>query len=185
MSFMLLGILNSQAAGGGGGGFDLLETTTLTSSASSVTFSGIDQSYKHLQVRMTLRSTRAFATDTWGVRFNGVSTASYAYHRLRGNGSTVASIANTSMTIMDTGTFPDSTQAANIFGVSVIDVLDFSSISKNTTIKTLTGMTGSQNYVNLNSGFYNSTDAITSISLESPQGFSAVAGTRVSIYGVK
>jgi hypothetical protein len=37
MSFMLLGILNAQAAGGGGAGaFDLLETTTLATSASSV-----------------------------------------------------------------------------------------------------------------------------------------------------
>jgi hypothetical protein len=40
MSFMLLGILNSQAAGGGGGAFDLLETTTLTGTQNNISFTG-------------------------------------------------------------------------------------------------------------------------------------------------
>ena len=40
------------------GAYDLLETTTLTSSASSVTFSGLGSytDYKHLQIRMVIDS---------------------------------------------------------------------------------------------------------------------------------
>ena len=174
MSFMLLGILNAQAAGGGGGAFDLLETTTLTSSASSITFSGIDQSYKHLQIRSVARG-----VDGGNIKatFNGDAGSNYAAHGLYGTGSAVASFASLSRSnviVAEAGT------NTNVFYASVTDIVDYSSTTKYKTIKGLMGST----LILLRSGVWMNTSAITSINL-SCQTNDFTAGTRISIYGIK
>ena len=185
MSFMLLGILNAQAAGGGGGAFDLLETTTLTTSASSVTFSGLGaySDYKHLQIRMVVKNTGA-SENNLGFQLNSDTATNYASHRLYGNGTSVISNGAATQDKMLYLTMPDSTDAANIFGSAIVDVLDFSSTSKNTTFRWLWGMNGADTHVGLGSGLWNSTSAVTSISTF-PFSSTFVAGSRFSLYGVK
>ena len=189
MSFMLLGILNSQAAGGGGAAFDLLETTTLTTSASSVTFSGLGaySDYKHLQIRYMIQYINGTTgTTAMNLQLNNDTGSNYAKHQLTGNGSTVTSGATTSSSniqLNDAGTRPSET---NNFSSGIIDFLDFSSSSKNTTIRALYGATTpSESYVYLTSGLWNSTSAVTSIKHFSVSGFSYAIGSRFSLYGVK
>ena len=186
MSFILLGILNSQAAGAGGApAYDLLESTVLTSSASSVSFTGLGTytDYKHLQIRMTGRSDRSADDENLLIRFNGVTTASYANHFLQATTS-VASGAETSNTGMWARNLTGASSPADAFGAFVIDILDFSSTSKNTTVKTLGGSTN-QNFIALSSGAYFSTDAITSVELGTQFGNNFVAPSRFSLYGLK
>tara|TARA_R110000796_G_scaffold171632_1_gene288683 strand:- start:1396 stop:1950 length:555 start_codon:yes stop_codon:yes gene_type:complete len=184
---MLLGILNSQAAGGGAvGDYNLLETTDLTSSASSVTFSGIDQNYKHLQIRMVTRSSQTGVdSDQIVLRYNATGGSNYSFHYLQGNGSGVSS----------SGFSPDSssnltnTTAANAptgaFGASVFDILDFSSSVKNTTHRGLTGfIANTTKNIKLSSGAFFQTAPVTSITIIN-QSFSFVAGSRFSLYGSK
>ena len=185
MSFVLLGILNSQAAGavGGAGDYQLLETTILGSDASSVTFTGLGSytDYKHLQVRIVARETAATGTSVGSLTFNSDTSSSYADHRLRANGSTVSAANATSATKSAFMYFPGSPEATGQFGGAVMDILDFSDTSKNTTIRCLSGNPGS--YMGLISGLYFKTDAITSLSILPQTGF--LTGSRFSLYGLK
>ena len=188
MSFTLLGILQSQAAGGAAAAYDLLETQALTSSASSVTFTGLGSysDYKHLQIRYTIQYINGTTgTTAMNLQFNNDTGSNYAKHQLTGNGSTVTSGATTSSSniqLSDAGTRPSETS----FGAGVIDILDFSSSAKNTTIKALYGaITPSEDYVYLTSGLWNSTSAVTSIKHFSVSGFSFATGSRFSLYGIK
>lgn len=188
MSLFLLGILNAQAAGGAAGAYDLLETQVLSSSASSVTFTGLGSysDYKHLQIRATYKEdATGFYSGLLRVQFNSDSGSNYASHRLNGTGSTVSSGALTSQTSIDALRSPTTDVTAGAFGGGVIDILDFSSASKNTTLRSLSGFAAEGVSIGLLSGLYISTSAITSISLIPAFGTNIVTGSRFSLYGVK
>ena len=187
MSFTLLGILQSQAAGAGGAAYDLLETQVLTSSASSVTFTGLGSytDYKHLQIRALGRSSDSYGAVSGWIILNGDTTSGvYGAHYLAGYGSSVTSNGWTSNKADLYGWF-GATNTANAFTALITDIYDFSSTTKKTTMRTLTGAEGSSfDNIELRSHSYNSTDAITSIQLVvSASNF--VAGSRFSLYGVQ
>ena len=188
MSFVLLGILNSQAEGAGGAAaYDLLETQVLSSSASSVSFTGLDSytDYKHLQIRMVAICAAGFTSSGY-LELNGDSTASYSFHRLEGDGSSVsASGSSNANYILINKMLPDNDYPTS-FGVGVFDVLDFSSSSKNTTIRASHGYHNAGNeQVYLSSGAYLNTAAITSLTIGGAGGNSMGAGSRFSLYGSK
>jgi hypothetical protein len=186
MSFMLLGILNSQAAGGGGGAYDLLETTTLTSSASSVTFSGLGSytDYAHLQVRMVARN--GTNTSSPNITLNGDTGTNYARHNIYAYNGSVTSSSVAGNGNIDLVAFnSDSNSGTNEFGVGVIDILDFSSTAKNTTIRALGGREQGDtiDFIALVSGAYFNTAAITSLAINVFGDFAI--GSRFSLYGIK
>jgi hypothetical protein len=190
MSFILLGILNAQAAGAGAAGaYDLLETQILTSSATSVEFTGLGDysDYKHLQLRMTARSTLADVGGvTMQIRLNSDSGNNYARHRLQGDGSSVSSGAEASRNSMELGVYTFNNEATGIFGASVIDILDFSNSSKNSTLRSLDGWTASgTNRIALRSGLWNNTAAVTSVLVIPGFDRSFLTGSRFSLYGIK
>lgn len=181
MSFMLLGILNSQAAAGGGGAaYDLLTTYTETTTNSSlIDFTSIDQSYKHLQIRIANSNSNGMDTTAY-VQFNSVTSSQYNNHYLRGNGESVSSGWAGSVS---TGFYVDGSfgQAA----VAILEIQDYSSSSKNTTMRWVTGdSANTYPAVRLGSGLWDNTSAVTSIQL-TPSFGSITAGTRISIYGIK
>jgi hypothetical protein len=191
MSLMLLGILNSQAAGGGGGAFDLLETTTLSTSASSVTFSGLGaySDYKHLQIRSVARSDfGSVVSGALRVRFSGDSGSNYVkYHRLAGNGSSVSSNGELTGTSLELYHVPGANADSGVFNSMVMDILDFNSTSKFKTARTMIGSYSSSTsrFVHLMSGLYMSTSAITSTTFTLSSGANFIAGTRFSLIGIK
>ena len=83
----------------------------------------------------------------------------------------------------------DSTAGA--FGASIIDIYDFASTTKTTTARSLFGRIGAtntaSNKVGINSGMWNNTAAVTSISFGLPTvGFvNYVAGSRFSLIGIR
>jgi len=159
--------------------YDLLETTTLTSSASSVTFSGLGSytDYKHLQIRYLSRTNDIY--DTFGIYLN--STNAVRGHELRGTGSSVTSSARTNSRITENAKNSD---PANAFAAGIIDILDFSDTSKNTTIRAISG--DGIDKVELGSALYNFTAAITEIKFDIDVGSgSFVTGSRFSLFGVK
>jgi len=188
MSFVLLGILNSQAAGAvGAGAYDLLETTTLASSASSVSFTGLGSysDYKHLQIRAVARSTDSSGDELIFMQMNSDTGSNYSVHGIFGNGSTVGSFGLTSQTKGRLFTIGNAVESSNIFGAGVTDILDFSSTSKNTTVRSLGGIAGTTDSIRLNSFAYLSTSAVTSLFLYLESGTNFVAGSRFSLYGIK
>jgi hypothetical protein len=190
MSLVLLGILNSQAAAAGGGpAYDLLETQVLTSSASSVSFTGLGSytDYKHLQLRMTLRSTWTLGSQSLNVygKFNSSTTSNYSWHDLNGEGSSVSSNAGTGQEYFRIRTVASQGDAdSGAFGAAILDILDFSNTNKNTTTRALAGVNATDNWISLNSGLWQTTSAVTSISFELGAG-NIDTGSRFSLYGVK
>lgn len=186
MSFVLLGILNSQVTAAGGGTFELLETTVLTSNTASVTFSNLNtySDYKHLQIRYTARASAGTWVELWA-RLNGSSSAEYARHNLRGTGDQVNSESSgANDTKMNVGQAAQ-TATTDAFYAGVIDVLDFSNSSKKTTLRTLSGYTANgYDDVRLISGLWNNTAAVTSIQLL-PASQNLASGSRFSLYGIR
>jgi hypothetical protein len=187
---MLIPLGFLAASGVSAGSFDLLETQVLGSSTSSVTFSSLSSyasTYQHLQIRYTARSSNSgTANDGLWLRFNSDSGSNYAWHRLEGNGSTVVSGAGTSQTWILMGITPRSGNTANIFTAGVCDILDPFETTKNKTIRSLHGVTGTGNPgVFLGSGMRMNTEAVSSLTLLPDAGQNFVSASRFSLYGIK
>jgi len=150
---------------------------------SSVTFSSIPQTYKHLQVRGIFKPTSA----SWVVAyFNGdaTNTSKYSEHDLRGDGSSASAEAtsNAACAYFILG-IP---VATNTFAAGVTDILDYTNTNKYKTIRSLSGMdaNGSGN-IDLTSSGWRDTSAINQIvlqlnSLETIPQYSSFA-----LYGIK
>ena len=181
-----LGFFATAGAGGAAGSFDLLETQVLGTAAASVTFSSLSTyaaTYKHLQIRATMRD--AGSNASFGFRFNADSGTNYARHQLLGNGSNVTSSAGPSENSGYLGGGAVSTTAANSFTGAVIDILDAFESTKFKTVRTLQGTTGSPTEIFLVSSLWQSTSAATSFQIYSRFGTNLAANCRFSLYGIK
>ena len=193
MSFILLGILNSQAAAGGAANaYDLLETVSLGSDTSSVTFSNINtytSTYKHLQLRITTRQAgqSSDSIERLRLRFNSDTAANYSSHRLFGEGFSPSSESTSGAggTGIDAGLSPAITDG-QIRAANIIDIFDFGNTTTYKTTKTLFGFIGvGQRQFGVHSGSWRSTAQITSINLGSRTGTSLAGGSRLSLYGIR
>jgi hypothetical protein len=189
-----LGVLAVAGAGvapvPAGSAYEWLETQILGSDTTSVTFSNVNSNYgstyQHLQLRILARTDRNDTDDFIMLRFNGDSGNNYTSHNIRGNGSNVqSSNPRTNYQNIEINSITANTQTANSFGAVIIDILDPFETTKNTTIRAMTGLTGSYNYVSLNSGLWNSTSAITTIFLDQFFGTVFKTGSRFSLYGLR
>ena len=185
---LIMGILAQAAAAPvAAGAYDLLETQTLGTTAASVTFTGLGTlaaGYQHLQIRAVARSNGAIGANAAYAYLNGDTSASYASHRLEGNGVSVGSSSYVGGTNAWIGYVAGGNGTANVFGSFIVDFLDAFSTSKNTTYRSLNGNPDptSNDYVSLYSGLYNKTDAMTSVTLFHGTG-SWDIGSRFSLYG--
>jgi hypothetical protein len=169
------------------GAYDALSTVTVPSGGvASITFAGIPQGYKHLQVRVMTRSTASGGEDFSSLRLNGDSGSSYYWHFLFGNGASAnASNPGASSTFIYPYAIPASGFLANSFGVQVIDILDYSSTSKNTTVRTVAGYddnsTGGR--IALTSGAWFNASAVNSLTFTCGGNFAQ--HSQFTLYGVK
>ena len=180
---LLLGVLQAQAAGApvGAGSFDLLETQVLASSAASVTFSSLSSyaaDYQHLQIRYVAQGS---STANLVTQVNGDTASNYSWHIIEANGSSVSSAAAAPTNSMFNAV---TTATTNGFGAGIIDFLDAFNTNKYLTIRTLSGVTGSPNYLHLASGSWRNTASLTSIELKRVSG-SLTTFSRFSLYGIR
>lgn len=183
-----MGFLAASGAGAAGA-YDLISTSLISSTTASVTFSSLPADYSHLQIRWTGRSNRSDYQDRMAIRLNGVTSNTYISHVLRGSGSNVASVYQDAFGyIFATGVFDlfATTETSGAFGAGIIDILDFKNTSKTKTVRMFSGLSGGTQARNiaLTSGMNTATGALSSITLF-PQNGSWVAGSRMSIYGIK
>ena len=165
--------------------FESIATTTVVSNVSSVTFSSIPATYTHLQIRAIARGTQADISDQIGIQFNGDTSANYVIHQFGGNGSIVFSGGNASQTRLVPAYIAGSSTAANIFGVGVINILDYANTNKYTTVRGLSGWdSNGAGYTILRSGLWLNTNAITSI-VFTPDSGSFVQYSSFALYGIK
>lgn len=169
--------------------YELISTTVLGSSAASVTFSSLNTvaaSYKHLQLRAVYASNTGGNGTYIRTQLNGDTGSNYSNHYLVGQGSTILSTGAASQTAMPISPYSSSVLSTQS-DVLIADILDFSNTSKNKTLRTFAGGPG-YGSINLISGAWFSTAAITSISLLAfSQGSASTfgAGARFSLYGLK
>ena len=187
MSLIPFGFWAASGAGGGVAAYDLLETTTLTSTASSVTFSGLGSysDYAHLQIRMIVRSAWDNVSETLRPQLNADSGENYARHYLAGNGSSVNSGAQAPKEYFARPVISAAQSPTGQFTPIIFDILDFSSSSKNSTARVFSGHPSGNKNVALESGLWINTDAITSFRVQPDTNANFVAGCRFSIFGLK
>jgi hypothetical protein len=181
---MLAGLTGLLGGGGGGGGtaFESIATAS-GSAATNVTFNSIPSTYKHLQIRGIINVLSATAAK---FQFNGDTGNNYAVHNLYGNGSTVSANGTANRTIIDLGrnvNFPSDT---NTYGVFVFDVLDYASTTKYKTTRSIQGTNTNGDGalgIDLESGLWMNTSAITSINLNWT--FLGGSQTSIALYGIK
>jgi hypothetical protein len=162
--------------------YELIATAFGTGSSGTITFSSIPQDYKHLQVRYTAKTTTT--TIAIYIRFNFNSASSYSYHRLRGAAATVSSDAAPNVSSMEMFNAVENGETANAFNAGIIDILDYSSSTKNTTIRALYGGRLTTSTIALFSGLFFVTNSVTSMQLFLPSG-NYNSATRFSLYGIR
>lgn len=152
------------------------------SGVNTITFSSIPSTYKSLQIRFMGLTTGG--ADSPRIRFNGDTGGNYAYHYLVGTGSSVAvyGIGSTD------SIFTSQNNAFNQPIVGIIDVQDYASTTKNKTVRSITGYdTNGVNgdRINLYSGLWVNTNAVTSLTLFNTNGEPWASGSSFALYGIK
>jgi len=175
----ILGVIASQITGHlVTGSYDSIATVTASGGETSLTFSSIPQTYKHLQIRYIARSTSGGVSNITST-FNSSSTG-YAYHGLYGDGTSALAQAASSTVNLLTGVI---NSTANIFSVGVIDILDYANTNKYKTLRDLNGADwNGSGYAVLYSGLWQNTAAINSISFGNA---TFAQYTSFALYGVK
>jgi hypothetical protein len=194
-------LANSSARGYGGllGGaaslpnsYESIATATGTGSSGVITFSSIPQTYQHLQIRAISRRTTSEGSasqDGWFV-FNGdTSTSNYYDHWVEATGAAVQAgdggggNAYTIVHRMTQGDYP----AANMMGVVIVDIHDYSSTSKNKTIRYFSGVEDNNTVystLDIGSGLWANTAAITSMTITIANGNYNTQSV-FALYGIK
>jgi hypothetical protein len=185
----ILGILASGMSGNlwaPGKDYDSIATTTVgAGGAASITFSSIPQTYRHLQIRGIMRTDRAGQPkDQLRMQLNSDTGSNYVAHYLSGDGASAAAAANTGLSFINNNSVTGATSAASIFGVVVMDILDYTNTNKYTTVRFLSGYdTNGAGTVELDSGLWLNTAAITNINIAAIANL--VQYTQLALYGVK
>jgi hypothetical protein len=152
-----------------------LQSVVLTAATSSVTFSGIDQTYTDLVV---VFNGSVSANEDFQIQVNSDTGSNYSRTWLTGNGTSATSSRSSTQTYMRL------TQNGYLTTGNSNIVAQFMNYSNTTTNKTVlsranNASTGTDAIVNL----WRSTAAITSIYCYLPSGFFAV-GSTFSLYGI-
>jgi hypothetical protein len=159
---------------------------TITPSGTSITFSSIPQTYKHLQVRLISRTTRNDASvDGIYLRINSDTSTNYSSHYLQGNGSGISTNASSNGTaIVGAYSGADAQTAANVFNASVWDILDYTDTNKYKTTRSLFGYDANgSGAITFASGNWRNTAAVTSLTFLAEGSF--VANSHFALYGIK
>lgn len=170
--------------GGAAGAYELISTAYGTGSSSTVTFSSISTTtYKHLQLRIVLGSTLTYEQGSSAeIRFNSDTTANKSFHQMAGNGSGVNASASVNQNAIY---FSYLSVPNNPITVAVVDITDAFSTQKNKTIRLFNGYAWTSKNVSMRSSLFQSTAAISSISVIEQNANAWSNRTRFSLYGIK
>jgi hypothetical protein len=164
--------------------FESIATHTVTSAGTStITFSNIPGTYKHLHIRGIALVTVASESVDVAARFNSDTGSNYAEHYVYGSGNNnvVANGQSGITKIAQFYAYDDSSSTVD-FAPGVFEILDYASTDK---FKVVRGFTGpaDENLVVYRSSVWRSTSAITSITFTTTGTFKE--NSRIALYGIK
>jgi hypothetical protein len=168
--------------------YESIATVTVGAAQATVTFSSIPSTYTHLQVRIMGRATAATVEDQLIYRINGDTGANYAFHILygSGSGSPVAQGYANETSIIPAARVAGSTAASSIYGVGVVDILDYANTNKFKTTRCLNGVDrNGAGTMYISSGLWRNTSAITSLSFTVQAGGNIDTNSSFALYGIK
>jgi len=187
----ILGIIASSISGSKAvtNSYESIATVSVSTATSTISFTSISATYKHLQIRYLARCSRTdYTVATMFARFNSDSASNYAGHALYGNGSTAASYGNANQTFGYVGAVVGANAAADIFAGGVIDILDYANTNKYKTTRSLNGVNinaSSGDEVGLQSGLWQSTSAVNRIDLTLETSANFLQYSQFALYGIK
>lgn len=166
--------------------YDSIATITVGAGGSaSIDFTSIPSTYTHLQLRGIVKNTAANTTIGSGYfRLNNDTGANYATHYLNGSGTATGAGGLASQTsaygLTDIGA-----NATSVFGLFVMDILDYKNTNKYKTVRSLTGVDNNgSGFVQFFSGLWMSTSAVDRVTLI-PGSNNFAQYSTVALYGIK
>jgi len=156
---------------------------------STVTFSSIPSTFKHLQIRALIRTANPGELSALKMTFNsdGSSSNYVTLHQIYGFGTSAAAQASTGNGWIYQSYLAGANAAANRFGGLVTDILDYTSTNKNKTTRTLAGT--DQNGVGaitFSSGLWmNSSTAINRIDIVDDSTGNISQYSHFALYGIR
>ena len=187
----ILGIWASQNYVRVTNSYESIATVTVGAGGqSSIDFTSIPSTYKHLQIRGIARNNRnddGLQSGTMSLNSDTTFT-NYRSHLIYGGGTSAAAESNQLAGYYGAiGFIPAVNYLANAFSGQVIDILDYANTSKNKTVRTLWGSdsNGASRYVGTSSFLWMNTNAITSISILSYPSANFTQYSQFALYGIK
>ena len=169
------------------GDYESIQTVTVgAGGSSSISFTSIPSTYKHLQIRMFARSNRATNPEFLKINFNSDTGANYSWHYIYGQGASVAAGAGASATYMFSEYYGGAAQASGVFGAGITDILDYANTNKYKTIRDLGGYDNNgDGSISFQSGSWRNTAAVSSIQITPGGGTTIQQYSSFALYGVK
>lgn len=170
--------------------YESIATTTLGGNQTTITFSSIPTTYKHLQLRIFARTNRAANTQAnCLIKINSDSGSNYyPYHALDGDGASATASANGSTgTNIIVNRLSGATAGASIYGAIIVDFLDYQNTNKYKTTRSIGGVDfNGTGVINFSSGLWMSTSAINRLDITTINGTADfIQYSSFALYGIK
>lgn len=178
----ILGIWASQNYPRITNSYESIATTTVgAGGVSSISFSSIPSTYKHLQIRAIARC----SLDSGRLRFqfNGDTGTNYSDTYIYADGASASGSSGANISRLS-GAFSNAT--ANTFGANIIDILDYQNSNKFKATRTLSGIdyNGTGGELIFWSGSWRSTATISSILMYFDSG-NITQYSSFALYGIR
>ena len=166
--------------------YESIATVTVgAGGSSSIDFTSIPSTFKHLQLRWIGRGTDASTGVGLRWRFNNDTSGLMPSHAIYGDGSSATATYYGSNNPMSLGGFTGANSTASVFGAGVLDLLDYASTSKFKTVRLLDGRdVNGSGFIFFESGLYQSTTAVSQIAIICSAGNFAQY-SQFALYGIK
>ena len=160
-----------------------LASFTLSSAVYGVTFDSISQSYTDLMIVMNLRDTSSNTgnTDVY-MNFNNDFGSNYSNTQIYGNGTSAVSNRLSSQRYAYAASMVPGGTDSGTFNTSVINIMSYSNTTTYKTLLTRTGLANSLTAARVN--LYQSTSAISTITITCETATTFASGCTFSLYGI-
>ena len=183
---VISGLLSGAGAPASTTSYESIATVTLGSAASTISFSSIPSTFKHLQIRGIGRAANSVTDENLVIQLNSDTATNYSLHNVYGTGAATGANAGANTNVSYFARVTGASSNASTYGVAVADVLDYADPNKYKTIRSLSGhdQNGS-GYISLFSGNWRSTSAVTTVTIKNDSGSNIAAGSTFALYGIK
>lgn len=165
--------------------YESIATAVGTGSSGTITFNSIPSTYTHLQIRGIARDDRGVTLNNCYMRLNGATTG-YSTHYLLGNGTSASADNWINADYIDIGINTGASATSGIVSAFVVDILDYANTNKYKTTRQLSGsdQNGSGS-LRFQSGLWQSTNAVSTITLHANTSWNFTTATQFALYGIK